>query len=113
MILVTAESLKNLLETKPEVRQHIIGRALVVLFKRQTQGEQSANVTNVHNSVGFTGGDAFAGCLTAKSYIKNNALQDWQIDKWMKPNKKGMPRICKYHNQLNDAAISKRNSNGS
>jgi hypothetical protein len=34
-------------------------------------------------------------------------LQNWQIEKWLKPNKNGIPRICKYHRQLNEAAEEK------
>ncbi len=106
-MIVTADSLKILLETKPEIRQHIIGRALVVLFQRQTEHERSANTTNVTNGVGFAGMDARSGCLTAKTYIKYNTLQDWQVNNWMKPSKNGYPRICKYWRQLNEAAEQK------
>lgn len=106
-IIVTAESLKTLLETKPEIREHVIGRALVHIFKMQTDHEKSANTTNVNNGVGFAGMDAYVGCLTAKSYIKYGKLLDWQVAKWMKLNSKGYPRICKYHRQINDAAITK------
>ena len=106
-MIVTVESLQTLLNTKPELRAHIIGRACVVLFRNQTAQEQSANTTNVNNGVGFAGADAYSGSLTAKYYMKHNALQDWQINKWLKPNKNGVPRICKYHRQLNDAAEAK------
>lgn len=106
-MLVTAESLKTPLETKPEIRGQVIGRALVVLFQQQTSYERSANITNVTNNVGFAGMDAHSGSLTAKAYIKRGELQDWQIDRWMKPGKNGFPRICKYHRQLNAAAEEK------
>ena len=106
--LVTKQSLLQMLNTADETRRaHIIGRALVVLFKNQTATEQSANTTDHDNGIGFTGADARSGCLSAKSYLKNKTLADWQVAMWMKTGKNGLPRICKYHSQLNQAATAK------
>ena len=82
---------------------HFVGRALVVLFERQTQDEKSDNTTRHHNGIGFAGNDGRSGVLTAKSYLRNRTLQDWQLDKWTRnPN-----RLAKYHGQLNEAAMEK------
>ncbi len=105
--LVTRESLIALLNNE-EKRQHVIGRALMVIFKNQTESEKSANQTTNHNNIGFTPADAKSGSITAKYYIKNKELLDWMTEKWMKPNDRGIPRIAKYWSQLNDAAITKR-----
>jgi hypothetical protein len=103
MAEVTQQSLNALLQ-KATIREHVIGRALVVLLNRQTAGEASSNTTNIVNGVGFTQADAHSGCLTAKYYIKHNRLADWQIARWMKPAKNGTARIVKYWRQLNEAA---------
>jgi len=109
MTKVTRDSLKEMLENpNREYVMHVVGRALVVLFKNQTRDEQSSNTTNKDNGIGFTGADAHSGSLTAKSYIKNKKLLDWQIDKWTKIARNGYPRLAKYHSQLNTAAEAKR-----
>lgn len=102
MIIVTKDSINHLLLRK-EIREHVIGRALVGIFMRQTSAEQTSNTTNVNNTIGFTGADAFSGSLTAKYYMKNQKLLEWQVEKWMKPN-----RVAKYHRQLNEIAIEKK-----
>lgn len=107
-VLVSRESLQQMLDAADaEKRQHIVGRALVVLFQRQTESEKAGNVTDRHNNVGFTSGDARGGSLTAKTYIKNRKLEQWQVDKWLKVQANGFARLTKYHKQLNEAAIEK------
>lgn len=103
--LVTRESLIKLLQNE-ERRQHVIGRALVVLFHGQTKTEQAANVTNLHNDIGFSGSDARDGSITAKYYLKHGTLLPWQVENWMKPFR-GFPRITKYTRQLNQIAQEK------
>jgi hypothetical protein len=83
-------------------RELFVGRALVVIFNNQTRGEQSSNNTTDLNGIGFTGSDGKAGALTAKYFIKHNALLDWQLDKWATNN-----RLVKYHRQLDVAAQAK------
>jgi hypothetical protein len=108
--IVTKDSIKKLLEERDPA--HVVGRALVVIFQRQTKNEQADNQTSERNDVGFTGFDGKGGSLTAKSYLKRGTLQDWQIKKWTKIGKDGYPRICRYHKQLNEAAIEKQNARG-
>jgi hypothetical protein len=88
-------------------RMHIVGRALTALFARQTQAEQANLTTQVDNGIGFTGGDAIGGSLTAKSYIARQALAAWQVEKWTRTASNGFPRICKYHKQLDEIAREK------
>jgi hypothetical protein len=85
---------------------HIVGRALVALFDRQTQDEKAVNDTNKLNTVGFSAADAKSGSLTAKFYLKHNRLEDWQVEKWTRLIK-GYARLCKYARQLNDVAVRK------
>ena len=104
--IVTKESLINLLETKD--KSHVLGRALVALFARQTRDEQKDNTTEEYNGIGFTGADGRSGSLTAKYWMKHGKLEQWQIDRWMKKSEKtGLPRICKYANQLNQIACER------
>ena len=100
--LVTQQTLINLLATDKQI--DVIGRALVVLFKNQTEEEKRDNDVKVNNNVGFTGADGRSGTITAKYYIKHGTLLDWQIERWMSPNVNGVPRIAKYWKQLNVAA---------
>lgn len=102
--LVTRESIETMLNCGD--KNHVIkvvGRALLVLFNNQTADERALNTTNKDNGIGFTGADARGGSLTAKFYKKHGTLEDWQLEKWLKPN-----RLAKYHNQLNEAAKRRR-----
>jgi len=106
--LVTKDSLNQMLMQADNAKRiHIIGRALVGLFERQTAAEQSSDVTTNDNGIGFASSDARTGSLTAKSYIARQNLVQWQIDQWMRPSH-GYPRICKYARQLNEIAVEKR-----
>lgn len=106
--LVTKDSLNRMLiEAEPARRANIIGRALVAIYARQTKDEQASNHTAEDNGIGFAGCDAHSGSLTAKSYIKNQSLLDWQTEQWMRPFR-GYPRICKYSKQLNQIALEKQ-----
>lgn len=107
--IVTRESIQRMLENKdPLFVAAVVGKALVVLLNNQTREEAAANVTNKDNGIGFTGADAFTGSVTAKSYLKNKTLLDWQVAKWTKKGKTGYSRLAKYHKQLNEAAMAKR-----
>lgn len=105
-IIVSKDSLQALLDGPNKV--HVVGRALVVLFHRQTESEKQENTTKVNNAVGFTGADGRSGAITAKTYIKRGTLQDWQVERWTKKNPKGYSRLSKYWAQLNEAAVAKR-----
>lgn len=106
--IVTKQSLNSMLAAaEPEKRARIIGRALVALFERQTEAERQSDTTSNDNNVGFTSADARSGSLTAKSFLRNGTLQQWQVDRWMAPQKNGLPRICKYDRQLNEIAEEK------
>lgn len=105
---VTREWMVRFVETQPRDKVELmVGRALVALFKRQTDDEKSSGQTTHINGAGFSSNDAHSGSLTAKSYMKHKKLADWQLDKWTKPNIKGIPRIARYHRQLNEIAIER------
>jgi len=107
MAQVTRESIIKMLNNpNPAYVQAVIGRALVVLLNNQTRDEQANNTTTQDNGIGFTGADARSGSITAKYFIKHHSLQDWMVEKWAKPNRRGIPRLAKYHAQLN-AAVKK------
>lgn len=108
MTIVSRESLQKMLDEANDVkRQHVIGRALVALFDRQTKDEQATNDTRNLNTIGFSGADAKSGSLTAKYYLKHKKLEDWQVARWMKVQKNGFARLTKYHKQLNEIAEAK------
>jgi len=103
-VIVDQVSLIKLVNQNNDLSMHAIGRALVLIFKRQTEDERKANTTNTTNMRGFTGADARKGSITAKYYIKHKKLLDWQIAYWLEPNVNNIPRIAKYHKQLNEEA---------
>lgn len=106
--IVTKQSLARMLNEADAAKQaQIIGRALVALFERQTAAEQSSDSTDQSNNIGFASCDARSGSLTAKSYMRNRTLADWQVEAWMRPLRNGLPRICKYDRQLNEIAAEK------
>lgn len=106
--MLTRNDVQTMLVTaSEEKRKHIVGRACVAIFQYQTAAEKAVNDTRVYNDEGFTAGDAREGSLTAKFYLKHGTLQDWQVDKWVRLNKKGVMRIAKYWKQLDRAAKAK------
>jgi len=103
--IVTKETLKSMLEnTNRDYAQKVIGRGLLVILNNQTEEEQCQAATKENNGTGFTGFDAKSGTLTALFYQKHKKLENWMMNKWLKTDKKGYPRLCKYHRQLNEAA---------
>lgn len=84
-----------------------VARALVVLNERQTAGEQRSGETICNNGMGFTPSDARMGTSMANWYSAKGYLSPKQLAYWMKPNAKGIPRICKYAGQLLQIANAK------
>lgn len=103
--LVTKEWLTQKIKENPPL---VIGRALVALFHYQTSEERENNGTKYKNGVGFSSNDGRIGALGAKYFLKHGTLLDWQLKAWIKPDKKGLPRIVKYSGQLNKIAIQKK-----
>lgn len=98
----------NYIATRSEKQvEQMVGRALVHLFNRQTEDEKFTDDVKHNNAVGFTPADAKSGSITAKTFLKRKVLLDWQLEIWVKPNTKGIPRIAKYHAQLNQEAKAK------
>ena len=62
------EEFNALITRNDAVGMHAIGRALVHLFRRQTEDEQESNSTRHDNQRGFTSSDARRGSITAKYY---------------------------------------------
>jgi hypothetical protein len=108
--MVTKAELTQLITRGDSVAMHAVGRALVHLLRRQTQEEARDNITRNLNNKGFTPADARQGSIHAKYYIKHRILMDWQKEYWLKPNRKGVPRLAKYWRQLAEEA--KRKSKG-
>lgn len=111
---ITADTIaKMLTHPNPAYRKAVVARALIVVFKNQTKDERSLNQTTENNGIGFAGCDARSGTITAKYAIKHGTLLDWQYERWVKPSGKNqMPRICKYHKQINEAAKNRISKNG-
>jgi hypothetical protein len=97
----------ELINRGDEVAMHAIGRALVHLFRRQTEDEKQANDARHDNRRGFTAGDARKGSITAKYYIKHRRLLDWQIAQWLERDARGRQRIGKYYRQIAEEAAKR------
>ena len=89
------------------VNRLLFGDAYVYLLRGIGLSEGRIKEMIVDNGIGFTGADAFSGTMTAKYFLKHNKLESWQVDKWLKQDKKGYPRLCKYHKQINEEANKK------
>lgn len=107
-VIVSKDSMINFINTRDsEMVMHYIGRALVALFNRQVEDEKKTNNTHNTNYLGFSKSDARQGSISAKSYIKNGKLEDWQVSLWINEKFRGNPRIVKYSRQLNEIAAEK------
>lgn len=105
--LVTRQSMMALMSESEEKQIHVIGRALVAIFSRQTKEEKTLNSTRQHNNIGFSGHDGKSGSLTAKYYIRHGTLLPWQVELWTR-DFRGNPRITKYAKQLNEVALENK-----
>ena len=86
----------------------VIGRALMAIYKRQTQAEQQATTTKNQNGIGFSKPDARVGSIGARMFMSHGRLDAWIIQRWTRPTKDGMPSICKYAKQLDEIAEERR-----
>ena len=108
-LIVTPASIDAMLSNQNKTYvAAVIGKALCGLLQRQTIEEQTMNATVQHNGIGFTGADAHSATLTAKSFQKYGRLLDWQIEAWCKIGKSGHTRLARYHRQLNEIAIQRK-----
>jgi hypothetical protein len=106
--MLTKTALINMIETADQEKlARIVGRACVALFRRQTEDEKVMNTAKHNNNRGFTQADARQGSITAKYFIKNGTLLEWQINQWLKTDVRGTPRIVKYWKQLAEEAAKK------
>lgn len=102
---VTKEWLANKIKENPS---RTIGRALAAIYKNQTRSEQTTTSTRVNNGIGFSKPDARIGTIGARMFNAHSKLDNWVIDIWSKPARDGYPRICKYANQLQAIAETKK-----
>lgn len=77
-----------------------VARAIVAIYRRQTQAEQANQATLQDNGVGFTGPDARFLSSLAQWVLKGYALTPRQLAK-------GRAKIMKYWKQLADVAEKK------
>lgn len=101
--IVTPEWLANKVVQSPE---KVIARALLAVYQFQTASEQACRETSKRNNAGFSQADANVASRCVEHFIKTGQLKPWMITVWMHPTKNGLPRICKYHRQLNLIAIA-------
>lgn len=87
----------------------VVGRALLAIYSNQTNAEQSNTATIQRNGVGFSKPDARVGPIGARMFKSKGVLAQWVLNIWLKPAKDGNPRICKYADQLNTIAESRKN----
>lgn len=107
----TIEYITALLDRKDRVGMHAVGRALVVLFNRQTEDEKRTKTTREYNERGFMACHAECGSAHARIYLDTGLLSTghlafWQGNKTDDPKKK--TRIQRYVRQILDAALEKR-----
>jgi len=108
-VIVSKEYMINFLATKDKEKViQFVGRALVALFQRQVEEEKADNKSRIENSRGFSKPDARNGSLTAKYFMKNGTLLDWQLALWVEKEFRDRPRIVKYSEQLNEIALEKK-----
>ena len=106
--MLTKSSLVAMIEAADQEKlSRIVGRACVAIFRRQTEDEKCSNTASHSNGIGFTPADARKGSITAKYFIKNGTLLEWQINQWVKRDSRGTPRIAKYWKQLAEEAAKK------
>lgn len=101
--MITKSEIVKLLATNDKAVAH----ALVCLNARQTDSEQRAEATIIHNGRGFRPCHARMGTSMATFYTKFNRLSDKQVAYWRVKDKTGSMRIGIYSGQLLEVAQEK------
>ncbi len=101
---ITKDIIIDFLMRPDTIGMHAIGRALILLNQRQTIDERQDQSTKYHNGIGFTEADAKRGTSMANFYADRKFLTEKQLAYWRKPNIKGIPKICKYWEQILEEA---------
>ncbi len=106
---LSKDGLIALFNRKDEIGMHAVGRALLVLYRNQTDFEQRTHSTHNHNNMGFTPGDAKKGTGMAEFYKRAGFLTPKQLAYWAEADRtaSGRPRIQKYWRQILEAAEAK------
>ena len=94
--MITATELHQGLDRNPKW----VGRAMVVLYERQTASEQKSSSTRESNGRGFASCDAKLGTYMAKWVLSGRQLDGKFLDKARKMAKK-------YTRQLLEEAVAK------
>jgi hypothetical protein len=102
--MITKEQIIHLLQ----VNDKAVIRALIVLNERQTEEEQTKEMTKFHNGRGFRPCHARMGTSMAKFYFRNQYLTSKQISYWRVLDKTGKMRIAIYAGQLLEVALAKQ-----
>jgi hypothetical protein len=77
MANITKEQIRELLLREDRA----VERAMVVLFSRQTSGEQTVGITHERNARGFSSSDASSGTYMAKWVMSGRRLSGSYLDK--------------------------------
>jgi len=103
------EWLSDFIATKDEDSvARLVGLVLDELYSRQTEAEKAAAVTKVDNAIGFTAFDAKSGTADAEAFRRYGRLSSRRVERWTRKSKKGVPRICKYHAQINKEELESK-----
>jgi len=108
MEILTVEQIKTALVTD----QYLLETALVAIFEKQTQDEQSDGQTKHNNGVGFTYGDGFRGKRMAKWILDGVNIygKDFGTNltgQHLEKAKKFMPKYAKQLYKLQIAKLEK------
>lgn len=101
----------DVIERKPDPNPTslvVVGRAILAIFNRQTDEEQTEATTTDKNGVGFTAFDAKLATRCARRFQIQGRIDYWMWKIWIEPTPGGYPRICKYWKQLNEVANAKQ-----
>lgn len=82
-------------------KEGAVERALVVIWNRQTAGEQASRATQQQNGEGFTAADAHALSLRAERVARGLPLSPAELDD-------SRLRLKKYWAQLLEVAVEKQ-----
>lgn len=94
---LTKESILTVLDTIPGA----VERALVVIWNRQTSGEQASRSTQQQNGEGFTAADAYTLSLRAERVARGLSLSPIELDD-------SRERVKKYWSQLLEVAVERQ-----
>jgi hypothetical protein len=108
----TKKSIDHAIACQIDNDPQFIEQAILALYRKQTENEQSTRRTYERNRAGFSAPDAFEFSRMAERLLEGERLSQSDLESCRHPMKNGMPRLAKYRRQLHQTYLEYLQTSG-